>query len=280
MLRPVGADDRRMTNEWRAALDAWATALRAAGRSEQTIGLRTYHVLRLARWARPRGPWDLELDDLQGWLGTQGWSRSTLASYRASLRGFYAWAALTGRIDASPAAGLPPVGAAPPNPHPTPEDAYRDALALADPRERLMLRLAAELGMRRGEVARVHSRDLSRDLLGWSLVVHGKGGRERVLPVPDTLAAQLRRLPAGYAFPGDDDGHLSPRWVGKLVSQLLPEGWTMHSLRHRFATRAYLVDRDLLTVQQLLGHASPVTTRAYVRIDEDAKRRHVLAVAG
>lgn len=142
-----------------------------------------------------------------------------------------------------------------------------------------MVRLAGELGLRRGEVARVHSDDVVTDLDGWSLVVHGKGDRTRLVPLSPVLARELRALPPGWAFPGDDGGHLSPRWVGKLVGRLLPPGMTMHGLRHRFATRAYHVDRDLLTVQQLLGHASPVTTRAYVQIGEQAKRRLVAAVA-
>ena len=264
---------------WTTELHTWSVALRAAGRARQTITLRTYHVARLACWAAPRGPWDLTLDDLTGFMGDHRWRRATVRSYRASLRAFYAWAVLTERVERSPAAGLPSPGAIRPEPHPTPEDAYRLALAIARPRERLMLRLAADLGMRRGEVALVHSRDISRDLLGWSLLVHGKGDRTRVVPLPDDLARRLRARPPGWAFPGDVDGHLSARWVGRLVSRLLPEGWSMHSLRHRFATKAWGVDHDLLTVQELLGHASPVTTRAYVPADVDVMRRHVDAVS-
>lgn len=54
---------------------------------------------------------------------------------------------------------------------------------------------------------------------------------------------------------------------------------TPHPLRHRFATRAYAVDRDLLAVQTLLGHASPVTTRRYVAVPDESLRRTVLSVA-
>ncbi|WP_424446435.1 tyrosine-type recombinase/integrase [Microbacterium sp. CH-015] len=70
--------------------------------------------------------------------------------------------------------------------------------------------------------------------------------------------------PEGYLFPGRDNGHLSPRYVGKIIRDLLPGEWTMHTLRHRFGTRAYALTSDLLLVQDLLGHSSPSTTRRYV----------------
>lgn len=136
------------------------------------------------------------------------------------------------------------------------------------------------MGLRRAEIAQVHSRDLVEDLAGWSLVVHGKGGRVRVLPLPGGLARELRRLPAGWAFPGDDGGHLSPRWTGKLVNRLLTPPWTIHSLRHRFAARVWEASgADLFVVQELLGHASPVTTRVYVPVTGDKLRAAVEAVA-
>jgi integrase len=49
----------------------------------------------------------------------------------------------------------------------------------------------------------------------------------------------------GWLFPGDDDGHLSPRWVGKIMTRVLPDDWTAHTLRHRSATRAYRGTRNL-----------------------------------
>jgi site-specific recombinase XerD len=52
----------------------------------------------------------------------------------------------------------------------------------------------------------------------------------------------------------------------------------MHALRHRFATKAYNIDRDVFTVQQLLGHASPETTQRYVQVSDINMRRLVEAV--
>lgn len=133
-------------------------------------------------------------------------------------------------------------------PRPAPDAAYAAALASAGPRERLMMRLAAEAGLRRGEISRVHVDDLMQDFDGWSILVHGKGGRDRLIPVPESLAVGLVEHAGrggGYVFPGAHDGHLSPQRVGDLVSELLPDGWTAHTLRHRFASRAFRVDRDL-----------------------------------
>lgn len=187
---------------------------------------------------------------------------------------------LAGHLPASPADSLPPVPRTPPSPRPASDLAYRRALAHPDERVRLAVQLAAGAGLRRGEAVLVHARDLLDDLLGVSLLVHGKGGRDRVVPLPDELAADVAAAcGGGWAFPGAVDGHLSPLWLGKIVSAALGEGVTMHALRHRFATRAYAVDRDLLTVQRLLGHSSPQTTVRYVRLPSDALRRTVLAVA-
>src|SRR5699024_4559569 len=105
----------------------------------------------------------------------------------------------------------------------------------ADERERLILRLAAELGLRRTEIALVHQRDMTEDLDGWSLLVHGKGDKERLLPLINSLSIALRTATlasGGWAFPGGDAGHLSPRYIGTLISRILPPGVTLHQLRH------------------------------------------------
>lgn len=255
--------------------------LRAAGRSEQTIGLRRHHLGRLAADLR-RGPWSVTAEDLSDWLGSHGWAAETLRSNRATLRGFYRWAHGAGHVGTDPAAGLLPIRPAPPMPRPTNAEALREALMrVTDGRVHLALLLGSRLGLRRGEMVLVHARDLVEDLIGWSLLVHGKGGRGRSVPVPATLARQIRRAcqaGGGWAFPGRIDGHLSAAYLGKIVSRELPAGQSTHGLRHRFATDAHRVNRDLLTVQELLGHASPETTRRYVPADEDELRRTVLAL--
>jgi site-specific recombinase XerC len=62
------------------------------------------------------------------------------------------------------------------------------------------------------------------------------------------------------------------------VGRWLDQGYTMHSLRHWFATVTYEESNDLLGLGELLGHASPETTRRYVRLS-DARGRGLVASA-
>lgn len=264
-----------LAGHWIAAISAWVDFERQRGAlSAASLRTRTEHLRHLGRHLGV-GPFDVTGEQLATWFADQHWARETRRGRRTTLRVFYAWALEAGHVRESPARYLPQVRAGTPRPRPAGERAYAVALAAAEPRERLMLRLAAELGLRRGEVAQVNTADLVEDLAGWSLVVNGKGDRERVMPLTSSLAAELRGVPAGWVFPGRVDGHLSARWVGTVVSRLMPEGLTMHTLRHRFASRAYRLEPDLAAVQDLLGHASPVTTRVYVAVPNDRLRRIV-----
>lgn len=263
---------------WGAAIHGWTVFLRAAGRAETTIETRISHIGHLGRAMRC-GPWEVTGADLLAWTGGQTWARETRRSVRASVRGFYRWGMEAGLISEDPSTVLPAVTPGAPRPRPAPDEVYRRALAEADPRTRLILRLAGEAGLRRAEIAVIHSEDLQEDLVGWSLMVHGKGAKVRVVPLPTHLGLELVHAGPGWVFPGEAGGHLSPRWVGKLAARALPDGWTLHTLRHRFATAAYSVERDLLAVQQLLGHSSPATTQRYVAVDPGRLRRAMAGAA-
>ncbi len=121
--------------------------------------------------------------------------------------------------------------------------------------------------------AQEHADDLQPDLLGWTLIAHGKGGKDRRVPLEDDLAREVAvQADGGWLLPGRIDGHLSGAYVGKLVARALPGVWTMHTLRHRFGTLA-ADGGDLIAVQRLLGHASVATTQRYVLRPDDALRR-------
>lgn len=266
---------------WREPLDAFDAAMTSGGAPVTTRRTRLEHLRRLARAGSWSTPWEVDADGLVAWCARQTWAVETRRSWRSTLRAFWRWAVSAGRCIESPADALPVVRTTQPLPRPAPDEVLRGALAIADERTTAILRLAAEAGLRRGEIAVIHDRDLVQDLEGWSLLVHGKGGRHRLVPLTRSLALLVRARTArhGYLLPGDEDGHLSPRWVGKLAVKVLPGEWTLHTLRHRFATRAYGHQRDVFTVQRLLGHASPATTQRYVALDTSGLRSTVEQVA-
>jgi integrase len=258
-------------------LTAWRAWLVACDLSPQTIRLRCYQLARFAEHHPTLRA--VTTDELTGWLARTGWATDTRRSQLAALRSFYGWAHASGRLSTDPSRLLPRIRPAQHVPRPASERAVRVAMIGSDARVRLMLTLAVRQGLRRGEIALVHSDDITEDLDGWSLTVHGKGRKDRTIPLADDVADQLRGLPAGWAFPGLSDGHLSAGHVGVLMARALPDGLTAHTLRHRFATKAYGATRDLLAVQELLGHARPETTRGYILLPGDSLRAAVTGAA-
>lgn len=272
---------------WRQPIGDYLTAEAAAGRPPQTLATRRSHLERVARALRC-APADVDGGRLLGWFARQSqWSMETRRSYRTTLRSFFKWAVATGITEVNPALVLPRMKPAKRTPRPAPDLAVRIALAAGDDRTRLMLRLAAEVGMRRAEIACVHTSDLIDGARGPQLLVHGKGDKQRIVPISESLAAAVRAGAAGHSlaspskgflFPGAyGGGHLSPRWVGKLMGTALPDHWTAHTLRHRFATKAYRGSRNLRAVQELLGHASVTTTEIYTGVDDDELRAAMMA---
>ncbi|MGN7133883.1 tyrosine-type recombinase/integrase [Rhodococcoides corynebacterioides] len=262
-----------ISKAWAFAIGAWDEYLRSAGHPKDTRYTRTYHLRRFGADHAKLSPWSVTLDHLLAWTANKDWSPNTRRSYRVSLRVFFTWAHARGHMPSNPAFELPKVSVPRALPRPAPNDVVDDGLRTLDIRVRLMILILADTGIRRGELCKVHTRDLERDLMGWTLRVVGKGGHVRVVPIDERLATAIDRMPRGYLFPGQIDGHLSAPYVGKLVSRALADGWTAHTLRHRFASLAYAVDKDIRAVQELLGHASVSTTQIYTLVLPDAMRR-------
>lgn len=274
--KPIPAD-------WAPLITMYLTTLAAAGYPKTTIGTRRSHLARMARALLCR-PCEVTEPTLVDWFGNQQhWATETRRSHRTTYSGFFRWAYRHEHLTVDLSYSLPRVRARKPMPRPTPEGAWLAAAETADPRVSVMLQLA-EVGLRRAEVAVVSTRDLIAE--GPQLLVHGKGNKRRVVPITAKLATVIAAGAAGHTpgaaakgflFPGNDAGHLSPRWVGTLCSRVLPDVWTMHSLRHRAATRAYAGTHDIVAVQQLLGHDSIATTQMYVLVEEDRVRMAMLA---
>ncbi|SKT96139.1 tyrosine-type recombinase/integrase [Mycobacteroides abscessus] len=274
---------------WNHLIEGYRQHQQAAGRPATTIATRLSHITRIAR-ALDMPANRVAGKALKAWFATQTqWSIETRRGYRNSARSFFGWAHNEGLIDTNPSIDLPHVTAPVPLPKPAPDRVWKESLFAADARTTVMLHLACGAGMRRAEVAQVHTSDLIESFDGYQLIVHGKGNKKRVIPITDEIAAMIQRgaaghtpgcSPTGWLFPGDNNGHLSARWVGTLCSKAMPEVWTMHKLRHRFATRAYRATRNIRAVQKLLGHASVATTQIYTAVDDHEMRAAVEGASG
>lgn len=268
-----------LAEQWQASLEAWGKFLRSAAKPADTIKLREYQLARFAHSHPHLALADVTLDVLAAWLAGFDWKPETTRSYRAALRTFFDWAHVSGRITTNPAWFLPAITPPEHDPRPTPEEFFADALSRAQTeREKRMVELTGYQGLRVGEVSRVRTDDLERYDERWVLRVYGKGRKYRRVPLFPSQVAWLQSLPVGYAFPGAIDGHLSSKWVGRLISRLLPTGWAGHANRHRYATKFYAVEHDIRALQMALGHRNLNTTQIYTKAPDDALWRGMQGV--
>ena len=126
------------------------------------------------------------------------------------------------------------------------------------------------------------------------LMVRGKGGRERVVPLSEpgrqALAEYLDHRerflpdarPSPWLFPSRAaGGHLTRQRCGQLLKELAvnsgldPKRLSPHVLRHAFASHLLDHGADLRSVQQMLGHADIATTQIYTHVLNDRLRKLV-----
>ena len=159
------------------------------------------------------------------------------------------------------------------------------------------LRLAALLellygsGLRATELVSLPRHSISPDRP--FLILRGKGGRERLVPISDRARAAVSEWAAHvpkdklYLFPSGKK-HLSRVRLYQLVREVAadagipPDRISPHVLRHAFATHLLEGGADLRAVQLLLGHADIATTQIYTHVDsrrlvELVNSRHPLA---
>jgi integrase len=153
---------------WTPMLDDYILTLAAAGRPLMSIELRRIQLARMARELHAK-PADVTGEMLVAWFGGHTeWKPETRRCERAAVRGFFSWAYQTKRVPDYLGDALPKIRQPKASPRPAPDHAWRTALLAADTRTTLMLRLAAEAGLRRAEVAQVHTRDLLEGVDGRS----------------------------------------------------------------------------------------------------------------
>jgi integrase len=254
-------------------IQAYIDSLIIAAKSPHTIRTHTEHLRHIARSLK-QPPETITETQLHHWLAGRDWMPETRRSVYRALKGFYSVLATS-----NPAVTLPSIPASLPAPNPVPEPLYQAALRNADPRTMLILMLSGQAGLRRTEIALTHRTDIIKDYDDYSLIVHGKGNRQRTVPLNPQLARLLLAATQdGYAFPGQINGHLSSSHVGKLAAAAL-HPYHLHQCRHRFASTTFGASNNLLAVQQLLGHSSPATTQRYVLVRSDTLREVALLAA-
>lgn len=250
----------------RTIVDNFAQFQRMRSLSEATIRRRRTSLEGLARWVAPTELVAATQPDIEAWLGSLPTAR-TRDAYRTDVRVFYEWAHDRELVDKDPTRRLARIKTPKAIPRPLPVDVAELAVTTGGPRVRRMAMLGLFAGLRAGEIAALHTDDIDLDH-GVLVVRHGKGGKDRVVPLHPRLAAVLERVPAGYVV-GWDGRRVGAGTVSSTLGRHLRrcgiDAATGHQLRHTFGTElARRTGGDLVAIGKLMGHGSTETTKGYV----------------
>ena len=213
--------------------------------------------------------------------------RASVARKAAALRRFFGFLADEGHRPDDPSAALPRPGSERPLPKVLArehvEDLFRELeRRQAEKADAAALRMAAlvELlygsGLRATELVSLPRNAVQPDKP--FLILRGKGGRERLVPISDrarTAVVEWARLvpsDSAWLFPSGKK-HLSRVRLYQLLRELgvavgiPPDRISPHVLRHAFATHLLEGGADLRALQMLLGHADIATTQIYTHVD-------------
>ncbi|WP_206603274.1 tyrosine-type recombinase/integrase [Leptolyngbya ohadii] len=215
------------------------------------------------------------LRDVRGWLDALDCAHTTRVKHLNILKAFFSWVV---EQDDSPIRRSP-IGkrfslAAPPDTlqeRILSEDQVAALIDAAAPgRDRLMLRLMYEAGLRVSELCGLRWKHVKSG----ELTIYGKGGKSRRVGVSPALWELLnadREVAADPVFPSRTGKALNPVDVHRVVKSAataagLPDGVSCHWLRHSIASHALDAGAPPQLVQQSLGHASLATTSRYAHI--------------
>ncbi|MDW4499523.1 tyrosine recombinase XerC [Sulfitobacter sp. D35] len=297
--RVAAAQDGLISPAAHDALQAWLAAQSALkGAAENTVTAYRGDVVEFlafmtAHKAEPQGLGALAritVSDMRAWMARMrgaGLGSRSLARKLSAVKAFYRW--LAEREGFEPTAVLATRG---PKfqkklPRPLSETAARDIIERVESqsdiswiaaRDVAVLTLLWGCGLRISEALGLKAEDAP---LASSLRIHGKGGKERVvpvLPVARQAVDEYLQLCPHPARTGDPlfravrGGALNPRTIQKVMAEArmacgLPASATPHAMRHSFATHLLDAGGDLRAIQELLGHASLSTTQAYTAVD-------------
>ena len=177
----------------------------------------------------------------------------------------------------------------------TREEINRLERAADNDRDRLIVRLLADTGIRRREMLNVTLNDIKEFGHRSELLVHGKGWKgvpkERLVPIEPAMARRLRNFAVGlYADEpifrsrrGAKEA-LTPNAIDQMVSGLgvkarLAKRVYVHGLRHSFATWCIQNGMDLITLARILGHSSlTMLQRNYAHLTGNDVHRALMTI--
>lgn len=152
-------------------------------------------------------------------------------------------------------------------------------------RNRLIVKIIIFTGIRVGEALGLKRKDITEDGDLYVIRIRGKGNKYRIVMVKKHLIQEHLNSIAinyinsdGYLFVNKKGTKLTQAFVSRIVEQILfkagirKEKNGAHMLRHTFATMLYKKQKDLVLVQEALGHASLNTSRIYTHFDSDKLR--------
>jgi integrase/recombinase XerD len=143
-------------------------------------------------------------------------------------------------------------------------------------KHRTMLSLIYACGLRRSELLNLKLKDVD-STRGILRVNHGKGAKDRIVPVSEKVIEMLREYyklekPLNYLFEGSKAGQpYSSKSLENVLNQAvkkvgMKKKATLHWLRHSYATHLLESGTDLRYIQELLGHNSSRTTEIYTHV--------------
>ena len=259
------------------------------GRSQRTLSSYASD-LRLANDSIPGGLMGASGPDIQKYLDELDERPSSVARKASALRGFYKFLMLEKIIDENPSANLE----LPQRNRPLPKFLSVQEIELLvssagdtqnSTRLRTMIELLYASGLRVSELCEL---PVSANL-GDKLLIHGKGAKERIVPMhasaQDALKKWLKiRTPADskYMFPSSGkSGHITRDGFYKILKKcailagLDPNRVSPHVLRHSFASHLLAGGANLRAIQTMLGHEDISTTQIYTHVLPDKLKQTV-----
>ena len=149
-------------------------------------------------------------------------------------------------------------------------------------RDKLIIKTIIFTGIRVSEALNLKRKDITEDGDLFIIRIRGKGNKYRIVMIKRHLIEDHLNAIAinyinkeGYLFINKKGTRLTQAYVSRIVEQILfkagirKEKNGAHMLRHTFATMLYKKQKDLVLVQEALGHASLNTSRIYTHFDSD-----------